>query len=168
MSIRVLFVCMGNICRSPTAHALFREQVDRAGLATHIEIDSAGTHAYHVGNAPDARAIATARARGINMADLRARQVHQDDYSQFDYIVAMDEENLSVLLASCPEAERARLSLMLDWTTGWGREVPDPYYGEEDGFGEVLDILEAGCPLILQTLAGEDIFEGEFDEEEPF
>lgn len=152
MSIRVLFVCMGNICRSPTAHALFREQVDRAGLAAHIEIDSAGTHAYHVGNAPDARAIATARARGINMADLRARQVHQDDYGQFDYIVAMDEENLSVLLASCPEAERARLSLMLDWTTGWGDEVPDPYYGGDEGFEQVFDMLTDACHGLIHQI----------------
>ena len=153
MSIRVLFVCMGNICRSPTAHALFREQVDRAGLATHIEIDSAGTHAYHVGNAPDARAIATARARGIKMADLRARQVHQDDYIQFDYIVAMDEENLSMLLASCPEAERPRLSLILDWTTGWGREVPDPYYGGDEGFERVFDMLTDACHELIRQIS---------------
>ena len=86
------------------------------------------------------------------MADLRARQVHQDDYGQFDYIVAMDEENLSVLLASCPEAERARLSLMLDWTTGWGSEVPDPYYGGDEGFEQVFDMLTDACHGLIHQI----------------
>ena len=106
MSVRVLFVCMGNICRSPTAHALFREAVTAAGLGDEITTDSAGTHAYHIGKPPDARATATALARDIDMTDLRARQVCQADFAQFDYVVAMDRDNLSLLEASCPPARR--------------------------------------------------------------
>ena len=126
MSVRVLFVCMGNICRSPTAHALFREAVTAAGLGDKITTDSAGTHAYHMGNPPDARATATALSRDIDMTDLRARQVCEADFEQFDYVVAMDRDNLSLLKASCPRAMQDRLSLMLDWAEGWGDEVPDP------------------------------------------
>ncbi|MEK9534132.1 MAG: low molecular weight protein-tyrosine-phosphatase, partial [Halieaceae bacterium] len=115
MSVSVLFVCMGNICRSPTAHALFREAVTAAGLDDEIAVDSAGTHAYHIGNPPDARATATALERDIDMTDLRARQVCEADFEQFDYVVAMDRDNLSLLEASCPPAAQDRLSLMLDW-----------------------------------------------------
>ena len=104
MSVRVLFVCMGNICRSPTAHALFREAVTAAGLDDEITTDSAGTHAYHIGNPPDARATATALAEDIDMTDLRARQVCEADFAQFDYVVAMDRDNLALLEASCPPA----------------------------------------------------------------
>ena len=118
MSVRVLFVCMGNICRSPTAHALFREAVTAAGLGDKITTDSAGTHAYHIGNPPDARATATALARDIDVTDLRARQVCEADFEQFDYIVAMDRDNLSSLEASCPRAMQDRLSLMMAATRG--------------------------------------------------
>ena len=120
MTVRVLFVCMGNICRSPTAHAVFRQQALVAGLADQFEIDSAGTHAYHMGNPADSRAIATARQRGIEMSDLRARQTSAADFTHFDYILAMDGDNLHLLKASCPQEEEHRLSLMLEWTTGWG------------------------------------------------
>ncbi|MDA0651636.1 MAG: low molecular weight phosphotyrosine protein phosphatase, partial [Proteobacteria bacterium] len=111
MSVRVLFVCMGNICRSPTAHAVFREQVRVAGLADDIAIDSAGTHAYHIGNPPDQRATETAAGRGFDMSDLRARQVDHADYFSFDYIVAMDRDNLRLLKADCPADQLGRLSL---------------------------------------------------------
>ena len=152
MTVRVLFVCMGNICRSPTAHAVFRQQVFEAGLSDQIEIDSAGTHGYHIGNPPDARATATARQRGIEMSDLNARQVSAADFTQFDYIVAMDHDNLRLLKASCPQGEQQRLSLMLDWTTGWGDEVPDPYYGGDSGFEHVFDMLTDACGSLLAAI----------------
>ena len=141
MSVHVVFVCMGNICRSPTAHALFRKAVAAAGLCDEIAIDSAGTHAYHIGNPPDARATATALSRGIDMKDFRARQLCEADFEHFNYVVAMDRENLGLLEASCPPSAQGRLSLMLDWTEGWGDEVPDPYYGGEEGFVRVFDML---------------------------
>ena len=154
MSVRVLFVCMGNICRSPTAHALFREAVTAAGLGEEITTDSAGTHAYHIGKPPDARATATALARDIDMTDLRARQVCQADFAQFDYVVAMDRDNLSLLEASCPPASQYRLSLMLDWAEGWGDEVPDPYYGGDEGFVQVFDMLtEASRGLLAHIVS---------------
>ena len=152
MSVSVLFVCMGNICRSPTAHALFREQIKGAGLEDRIDIDSAGTHAYHIGNAPDARATATALARGIDMTDLRARQVCEADFEQFDYVVAMDRDNLSLLEASCPAPLQDRLSLMLDWVEGWGDEVPDPYYGGNEGFVRVFDMLTEASQGLLANI----------------
>ena len=149
MTVRVLFVCMGNICRSPTAHAVFRQQVLVAGLADQFEIDSAGTHAYHIGNPADSRAIATAHQRGIEMNDLRARQTSAADFTHFDYILAMDGDNLHLLKASCPQEEEHRLSLMLEWTTGWGSEVPDPYYGGDTGFEHVFDMLTDACAALL-------------------
>ncbi|MEK9920620.1 MAG: low molecular weight protein-tyrosine-phosphatase [Halieaceae bacterium] len=153
MTARVLFVCMGNICRSPTAHAVFRQQVLKAGLSDQIEIDSAGTHGYHIGNPPDARATATARQRGIEMSDLSARQVAGADFTHFDYIVAMDNDNMRLLKASCPQGEQQRLSLMLDWATGWGDEVPDPYYGGDSGFEHVFDMLTDACGGLLAAIS---------------
>ena len=149
----MLFVCMGNICRSPTAHALFREAVTAAGLDDEITTDSAGTHAYHIGNPPDARATATALARDVDMTDLRARQVCEADFEQFDYVVAMDRDNLTLLEASCPPAMLDRLSLMLDWVKGWGDEVPDPYYGGDEGFIRVFDMLTEASQRLLTHIA---------------
>ncbi len=117
---KVLFVCMGNISRSPTAHAVFREQVRERGLAEQFVIDSAGTHDFHTGKKPDTRTIETAAEQGLDMTDLRARQVQQYDFEQFDYVVAMDEQNLSALQNSCPKTYLGRLSLLLDWSNGWG------------------------------------------------
>jgi len=153
MSVSVLFVCMGNICRSPTAHALFREAVTATGLDDEITTDSAGTHAYHIGNPPDARATATALARDIDMTDLRARQVCEADFAQFDYVVAMDRDNLALLEASCPPAAQDRLSLMLDWAEDWGDEVPDPYYGGDEGFIRVFDMLTEASQGLLAHIA---------------
>ena len=153
MSVCVLFVCMGNICRSPTAHALFRNAVTAAGLDDEITTDSAGTHAYHIGNPPDARATATALTRDIDMTGLRARQVCQADFEQFDYVVAMDRENLALLEASCPPAMLDRLSLMLDWAEGRGDEVPDPYYGGDGGFLRVFDMLAEASQRLLTHIA---------------
>ena len=153
MSVSVLFVCMGNICRSPTAHALFREAVTAAGLDGEITTDSAGTHAYHIGNPPDARATATALERDIDMTDLRARQVCEPDFEQFDYVVAMDRDHLALLESSCPPEAQDRLSLMLDWAEGWGDEVPDPYYGSDEGFIRVFDMLTAASQGLLAHIA---------------
>ena len=152
MKVRVLFVCMGNICRSPTAQALFQEAVTAAGLDDEITTDSAGTHAYHIGNPPDARAIITALDRGVDMTDLRARQVCEADFEQFNYVVAMDRDNLSLLEASCSPPEQHRLSLMLDWAEGWGDEVPDPYYGGDEGFVRVFDMLTEASQGLLEHI----------------
>ena len=153
MSVSVLFVCMGNICRSPTAHALFREAVTAAGFDNEITTDSAGTHAYHIGNPPDARATAAALERDIDMTDLRARQVCEADFEHFDYVVAMDLDNLALLKASCPPAAQDRLSLMLDWAEGWDDEVPDPYYGGDEGFVRVFDMLTEASQGLLAHIA---------------
>jgi protein-tyrosine phosphatase len=160
MSVRVLFVCMGNICRSPTAHALFREAVTVAGLDDEIATDSAGTHSYHIGNPPDARATATSLARDVDMTDLRARQVCEADFELFDYIVAMDRDNLSFLKESCPPAAQDRLSLMLDWADGWGDEVPDPYYGGDGGFIRVFDMLIEASQGLLAHMVSSHGLEG--------
>jgi protein-tyrosine phosphatase len=152
---QVLFVCMGNICRSPTAHAVFREQVRERGLIEQFVIDSAGTHDFHIGREPDKRSIETAAEQGLDMTDLRARQVQQVDFEQFDYVVAMDQQNLSALQNSCPEAYLGRLSLLLDWTDGWGTEVPDPYYGGAEGFTHVLEMVTSACGCLLEHMVAE-------------
>jgi len=152
---QVLFVCMGNICRSPTAHAVFREQVGERGLVEQIVIDSAGTHDFHIGREPDRRAIMTAAEQGLDMTDLRARQVQEVDFEQFDYVVAMDQQNLDALQNSCPEPYLGRLSLLLDWTDGWGTEVPDPYYGGDEGFTRVLEMVTSACRCLLEHIVAE-------------
>ncbi len=149
----MLFVCMGNICRSPTAHALFREAVTAVRLDAEITTDSLDTHAYHIGNPPDARATVTALARDIDMTDLRARQVCEADFEQFDYVVAMDRDNLALLEECCPPAAQDRLSLMLDWAEGWGDEVPDHYYSDDQGFIHVFDILTQASQGLLAHIA---------------
>ncbi len=135
-----------------------------------VDVDSAGTHGYHVGESADSRMRAAAEARGYELTSI-ARKVTRDDLSpsRFDIVLAMDSANHAIL-TEMAGGIAPHIRLFSDYLDDdqWPKDVPDPYYGEEDGFGEVLDILEAGCPLILQTLAGEDIFEGEFDEEEPF
>jgi protein-tyrosine phosphatase len=148
--IKVLFVCMGNICRSPTAEGVFRAQVAAAGLAPHIQIDSVGTHDYHIGDAPDGRAQATAAKRGYNLSRLRGRQVGPRDFIEFDYILAMDMENLSLLQERCPSEYANKLGLFLAYSKNFlEREVPDPYYGGASGFEKVLDMVEdAGRGLL--------------------
>ena len=153
--VKVLFVCMGNICRSPTAHGVFRELVRREGLEERIEIDSAGTHAYHVGNPPDQRAQETARSRGIDLSDLRARQVEPGDFRRYDYILAMDEENHAILEELCPPGYEDRVRLFLDFAPGLGvSEVPDPYYGGAQGFEYVFDLVEAASHGLLEDIRG--------------
>ena len=152
-AFRVLFVCMGNICRSPTAHAIFRKQVEEAGLADRIEIDSAGTHAYHVGEPPDRRSQKTAAARGIRMHDLRARQVDLGDFYHYDLILAMDESNLAILEEMRPDDARAEVKLFLaEYAPEHGRVVPDPYYGGPEGFERVFDMVEAASARLLEQI----------------
>lgn len=151
--VKVLFVCMGNICRSPTAHGVFRELVRREGLERQVQIDSAGTHAYHVGNPPDLRAQATAEKRGIALSDLRARQVRPEDFEAFDYVIAMDQDNLAALQAMCPPGLEERVRLFLDFAPQRPeREVPDPYYGGPRGFEHVFDLVEEAAQGLLTEI----------------
>lgn len=148
--VKILFVCMGNICRSPTAEAVFRARVEEAGLAQHILIDSAGTHDYHIGNPPDARTQRAAIKRGYDMSMLRGRQVETADFSRFDYVLAMDHANLSILNSLCPQDSHGRLGLLLEHAKQHKeREVPDPYYGGADGFERVLDMIEDAAEGLL-------------------
>ena len=141
---------MGNICRSPTAEAVFRARVEEAGLAQHIEIDSVGTHDYHIGNPPDTRTQNAARERGYDMSMLRGRQVETADFTRFDYVLAMDNANMAILYRLCPKEQRDRLGLFLKYAQHHLQtEVPDPYYGGDDGFKRVLDMVEDGAAGLL-------------------
>jgi len=152
-TISVLFICMGNICRSPTAEGVFRARVAQAGLADRILIDSAGTHGYHIGQAPDLRSQHYAQQRGYDLSGQRARQVVPEDFDQFDYVLAMDQANLSVLQQLCPAAPRARIQLFLEYAQQHTeREVPDPYYGGGAGFERVLDMVEDAADQLLAEL----------------
>ncbi|WP_043758201.1 low molecular weight protein-tyrosine-phosphatase [Imhoffiella purpurea] len=148
--VKVLFVCMGNICRSPTAHGVFRKLVVDAGLSRLIEIDSAGTHAYHLGETPDRRARETALTRGIDIGDLRARRAIAEDFHRFDYILAMDRDNYECLAEICPAGMEPKLRLFLDFAPDLSvREVPDPYYGGQRGFERVFDMVELAAQGLL-------------------
>ncbi|MEY3219421.1 MAG: hypothetical protein RIT27_778 [Pseudomonadota bacterium] len=151
--IKVLFVCMGNICRSPTAQGTFEKVVKEAGLEKKIFIDSAGTHAYHVGEQPDLRSQSAAKKRGIDLSKQRARQVSQSDFKEFDYILAMDQANLFALKNSCPVNEFSKIKLFLEYAPEIHlKEVPDPYYGEEKGFERVLDLTAAASQGLLAAI----------------
>jgi protein-tyrosine phosphatase len=144
---------MGNICRSPTAEGVFRRQVALAGLENRIRIDSAGTHAHHIGHAPDPRSQVAAAARGYKLGNLRARQVAQQDFAEFDYILAMDKGNLVELKRVVPWEYRSKPRLFMDYSLRRaGSEVPDPYYGGPEGFEQVLDMAEDACAGLLITL----------------
>lgn len=151
--IKVLFVCMGNICRSPTAEAVFRHYVESAGLSENILIDSAGTHDYHIGDPPDLRTQRAARQRGYDMSGLRGRQVEAGDFHRFDYVLAMDHANLAILQRITPPDSDTRAKLFLEYARHHAeREVPDPYYGGEDGFERVLDMVEDAAQGLLQEI----------------
>ena len=151
--IRVLFVCTGNICRSPTAEGVFRALAEAEGLGEAIAADSAGTHGYHVGDAPDTRAQAAAARRGIDLSGQRSRLFGAGDFEIFDYVLAMDRMNYRTLSIACPAHARGRLSLFLDFAPSLGlNEVPDPYYGAEVGFEDVLDIVEAASRGLLAAI----------------
>jgi protein-tyrosine phosphatase len=153
--VRLLFVCMGNICRSPTAEGVMRRLLREQGLEGAVEVDSAGTGDWHVGHAPDRRATAAARARGIAL-DGAARQVAQADFSAFDLILAADRRNLRDLKALLPAGARAKLHLLREFDPASAGapdlDVPDPYYGGDDGFEQVLDLVEAACRGLLDDL----------------
>ncbi|OGS90876.1 MAG: phosphotyrosine protein phosphatase [Gallionellales bacterium GWA2_60_18] len=150
--VGVLFVCMGNICRSPTAEAVFRHYVENAGLSENILIDSAGTHDYHIGDPPDARARRAAQQRGYNMGGLRGRQVEVKDFERFDYVLAMDEGNLAIL-QRLAQPVGGNPQLFLEYARHHAeREVPDPYYGGADGFERVLDMVEDAAEGLLQHI----------------
>ncbi len=150
---KVLFVCLGNICRSPTAHGVFEKKIQDLGVAN-IVVDSAGTGDWHIGHGPDARAVATALSRGIDMTHLRSRQITPADFNEFDYILAMDKQNLSDLKAMAPESFRGHLGLFLDFAveTANNGEVPDPYYGGDDGFDDVFDLVEDAVQGLINHL----------------
>jgi len=148
--VNVLFVCTGNICRSPSAEGVFRTLVQRQGLAERIGIDSAGTHAYHIDEPPDPRAQEAALERGVDLSALRGRRAGPEDFSRFDYVLAMDRENHADLLAICPPGAEDRVRLFLDFAPELGeREVPDPYYGGVASFELVLDMIEAASAGLL-------------------
>ncbi|MGQ4877397.1 low molecular weight protein-tyrosine-phosphatase [Billgrantia sp. LNSP4103-1] len=151
--MRVLFVCLGNICRSPTAEGVFRRELEVAGLAHRVEIDSCGIGGWHVGETPDSRAAAAARQRGIDLSELRARQLSAEDFQRFDYLLAMDHDNLAALEAQCPDGCRAHIGLLLDFAGHHDRAVPDPYYGGERGFEEVLDLIESASRGLVEEIA---------------
>lgn len=151
----VLFVCLGNICRSPTAEGVLRTRLAQAGLERHAHVDSAGTGAWHVGKAPDPRAQAAAARRGHDLSALRARQVGADDFVRFDYVLAMDDDNLAVLRRRCPPALQARLGALASWCSRFqATHIPDPWYGDEGDFEHVLDLVEDAVDGLMRELRG--------------
>lgn len=142
---KILFVCTGNICRSPTAEGVLRKMIADLGLGIHVE--SAGTHDYHVGNAPDKRAQHHAKGRGYDLSAQRARQVRRRDFEEFDLIIAMDRGHLEILRDNCPPQHQGKLRMLVN-----GHDVPDPYYGGAEGFEQVLDMVEAACLGLLHEI----------------
>ena len=153
---KVLFVCMGNICRSPTAHGVFLKNVYDQSLSKLIEVDSAGTHAYHIGEQPDPRSQSAALRRGVDLSSLRARKVKASDFEYFDFVLAMDSDNYSNLERICPAGYEHRLHLFLDFASEFvEREVPDPYYGGDKGFEHVLDLIEGASAGLLKQICAD-------------
>lgn len=150
--MRVLFVCLGNICRSPTAEGVMRHRLQQAGLAAQVAVDSAGTAAWHIGKAPDPRTCAAAAQRGYRLQELRARQVQAEDFARFDLILAMDHDNLRELQRLRPDSAGAELDLLLRRGGLAEHEVPDPYYGGSDGFERVLDLVESACERLIEQI----------------
>ena len=150
----VLMVCMGNICRSPTAEAVLRHKLDALDLAKLVDVDSAGTHAaWHANQPPDPRSVARARLRGYDLTALRARSLTPDDFERFDLILAMDDDNHAVLIDKCRAVHRAKLGRLTDHGRLQAREIPDPYYGPVSGFDRVLDLVEDACEGLVLHLA---------------
>ena len=151
--MKVLFVCLGNICRSPTAEAVLRKLAVEKGLSGRLEVDSAGTNGFHIGQSPDPRSIKFAAKRGIDLTPLRGRQIERADFDRFDYVIAMDDENVRQLTALCPASMQGKISLLLEYADRCNyREVPDPYYGGAREFELVLDLIESGCRGLLDQL----------------
>lgn len=152
-NVSVVFVCMGNICRSPTAEGVFRHLVRQEGLDDWITTDSAGTHAYHIGEQPDHRAQQTALSRGIDLSDLRGRKAIENDFHEFDYVLAMDDDNYRLLENICPAGLESKLSLFLNFSNEFlETQVPDPYYGGDQGFEHVFDLVESASHGLLQDI----------------
>ena len=165
--IKVLFVCMGNICRSPTAEGVFRHLLRQRNLEDRIEVDSAGTHGYHAGEAPDQRTQRAAAVRQYNLSDMRARKVAAQDLEYFDLILAMDHNNLAVLKRICPPDKHDRLGLLMSYSKNFDDdEVPDPYYGLGHGFDLVLDMIEDAASGLIESLEQRLIEEDNPDVEE--
>jgi protein-tyrosine phosphatase len=152
--MRVLFVCLGNICRSPTAEAVLRHKLREAGLEGQVEVDSAGTGDWHIGKAPDTRTLSAAKLRGYDLSALRGRQVAAEDFARFDLILAMDSSNLSHLQRLRPGTASAELDLFLRRYRSALDDVPDPYYGGEEGFEQVLDLIEQASDALILELKG--------------
>jgi protein-tyrosine phosphatase len=150
--MRVLFVCLGNICRSPTAEGVLRAKLEQAGLAAQVEVDSAGTSDWHVGKPADSRTRQAAQRRGYDLSTLRGRQVQVADFAEFDLILAMDEHNLQDLQQLQPADGKAELDLLLRRYQLAVDEVPDPYYGGEYGFEQVLDLIEQACARLVSEI----------------
>jgi len=151
--MRILLVCMGNICRSPSAEGVVRNLIDTNKLGGKVYVDSAGTHAYHAGEPPDPRAQRAALRRGIDLSGLRARRIVPEDFEEFDLILAMDRDNLQDLYSVCPEQHRHKIDLFMRYAHRFdAEEVPDPYYGAEKGFDVVLDMVEDAAQGLLRTL----------------
>ncbi len=151
---KVLFVCTGNICRSPTAEGVARQMASKLGLGDRFHFESAGTHGYHVGDPPDPRTIRAARGRGYDLSAQRARRVTEFDFTRFDLVLAMGPDHLEWLQRACPRMYREKLRLFLSFADGMdGDAVPDPYYGGADGFEEVLDLVEGGVAGLIKALA---------------
>ena len=149
----VLFVCTGNICRSPTAEGVFRHLLAQEGLQDRVAVDSAGTHGYHVGARPDRRSTKAAALRGYDLGGLEARLLSDEDFVHFDYLLAMDRDHLAVLRALAPMQHNAKVAMMLDFSSRFrGIEVPDPYYGGPQGFEHVLDLIEDGASGLLAEI----------------
>jgi low molecular weight protein-tyrosine phosphatase len=154
--LAVLVVCTGNICRSPTGEGVLRHLVEKRGLADRIEVASAGTHDYHVGECPDPRSIRHARKRGYDLSPLRASQVTREDFERFDYILAMDRGHLRILRNMAPQDAKARLGMFLEASARWkGEDVPDPYYGGVEHFERVLDMVEEAAERWVERFEAE-------------
>lgn len=152
--LKILMVCLGNICRSPTAEAVFRLKAEQTDLPLRFQVDSAGTGDWHVGNPPDNRAVQMAALRHYDLSPLRARQVKVEDFTDFDYILAMDKANLTDLTNLCPEQYRHKVSLLLSHSNSPYVEVPDPYHSGTEGFELVLDLVEEACEALLDKIGG--------------
>ncbi|HET7400347.1 MAG TPA: low molecular weight protein-tyrosine-phosphatase [Usitatibacter sp.] len=154
--LAVLVVCTGNICRSPTGEGVLRHLVEKRGLADRIEVASAGTHDYHVGEGPDARSVRHARKRGYDLSPLRASQVTREDFERYDYILAMDRGHLRILRNMAPKDAKARLGMFLEASARWkGEDVPDPYYGGVEHFERVLDMVEEAAERWVERFEAE-------------
>ena len=148
---KILFVCMGNICRSPTAEGVFRSIIKKNNHSEKFEIDSAGTHAYHIGNPPDSRSQATAISYGVDLSNQKARQVHESDFYYYDHIIAMDTDNIEILKSICPTDSQSQIKLLLDYLPDVGFEsVPDPYFAGK--FDEVFEMVYEACTSFLESL----------------